>query len=90
MRCGTRYFARGIDEDGNVANFNETEQFLIFNEDGKHVFYSHVQARGSIPVFWAETYDLGFVPKLYLTKPIEKVVPPPTPSTYFYFRCTVW
>lgn len=31
-RAGTRYFSRGIDEDGNVSNFNETEQIVIFNE----------------------------------------------------------
>src|SRR5579863_437592 len=26
FRAGTRYFRRGIDHDGRVANFNETEQ----------------------------------------------------------------
>lgn len=28
---GTRYFTRGIDEDGNVANNVETEQTIIYN-----------------------------------------------------------
>jgi hypothetical protein len=28
-RSGTRYFARGLDTDGNVANFNETEQLVL-------------------------------------------------------------
>ncbi|KAG0643416.1 putative phosphoinositide phosphatase [Tuber brumale] len=28
-RAGTRYFTRGVDESGNVANFNETEQIVI-------------------------------------------------------------
>lgn len=31
-RAGTRYFTRGIDEQGHVANFNETEQILALNE----------------------------------------------------------
>lgn len=31
-RAGTRYFSRGIDEDGNVSNFNETEQIIVLND----------------------------------------------------------
>jgi hypothetical protein len=31
-RAGTRYFSRGIDEQGHVANFNETEQIIILND----------------------------------------------------------
>ena len=31
-RAGTRYLTRGIDEEGHVANFNETEQIVILNE----------------------------------------------------------
>ena len=34
-RAGTRYFTRGIDEQGNVANFNETEQIVIVNDGGR-------------------------------------------------------
>ncbi|KAH8594598.1 SacI homology domain-containing protein [Bisporella sp. PMI_857] len=32
-RAGTRYFSRGIDEQGNVSNFNETEQIIILNDN---------------------------------------------------------
>jgi hypothetical protein len=32
LRAGTRYFSRGIDEDGNVSNFNETEQIVVLND----------------------------------------------------------
>lgn len=32
FRGGTRYFSRGIDEQGHVANFNETEQIVILND----------------------------------------------------------
>ncbi|KAF5016784.1 hypothetical protein F66182_11420, partial [Fusarium sp. NRRL 66182] len=31
-RGGTRYFSRGIDENGNVSNYNETEQIVILND----------------------------------------------------------
>ncbi|CZT44586.1 probable synaptojanin-1 [Rhynchosporium secalis] len=31
-RAGTRYFSRGIDEQGHVSNFNETEQIIILND----------------------------------------------------------
>ncbi|KAI0126409.1 putative SAC1 protein [Xylariales sp. AK1849] len=33
-RAGTRYFTRGLDEDGNAANYNETEQIVILNDSG--------------------------------------------------------
>lgn len=33
-RAGTRYFSRGIDDQGNVSNFNETEQIVILNDHG--------------------------------------------------------
>lgn len=46
--AGTRYLARGIDEEGNVANFVETEIIMTFQ--GK--LYSFVQIRGSVPLFW--------------------------------------
>ena len=31
-RAGTRYFSRGIDEEGHVSNFNETEQIIVLND----------------------------------------------------------
>ena len=31
-RAGTRYFRRGIDHEGHVANFVETEQILFIDE----------------------------------------------------------
>ncbi|KAI4702883.1 hypothetical protein J4E81_001756 [Alternaria sp. BMP 2799] len=33
LKAGTRYFSRGIDENGNVSNFNETEQTIILNDN---------------------------------------------------------
>ncbi|RAK80626.1 putative phosphoinositide phosphatase (Sac1) [Aspergillus fijiensis CBS 313.89] len=31
-RGGTRYFSRGIDDQGHVSNYNETEQIVILND----------------------------------------------------------
>lgn len=33
-RGGTRYFSRGIDDEGHVSNYNETEQVVILNDSG--------------------------------------------------------
>lgn len=46
--AGTRYLARGLDDEGNVANFVESE--LILSYRGR--LYSFVQIRGSVPLFW--------------------------------------
>ncbi|ROT39555.1 hypothetical protein SODALDRAFT_339075 [Sodiomyces alkalinus F11] len=33
-RGGTRYFTRGLDEEGHAANYNETEQVVVVNDTG--------------------------------------------------------
>ncbi|CDK27121.1 unnamed protein product [Kuraishia capsulata CBS 1993] len=66
FRAGTRYFRRGIDESGNAANFNETEQVLsVSHADGQDVF-SYLQTRGSVPVYWAEINNLKYKPHLFI------------------------
>lgn len=54
-RAGTRFNARGIDDDGNVANFVETET-IYWSPSG--VVFSYVQVRGSVPVFWEQSPGL--------------------------------
>ena len=49
-KAGTRYNARGIDDNGNVANFCETEQIIYYNG----YCCSYTQIRGSVPVFWQQ------------------------------------
>jgi len=52
-RAGLRYLRRGVDDFGNVANCVETEQILSdWNWD--HIF-SHVQLRGSIPLYFQQS-----------------------------------
>lgn len=54
-RAGTRFNSRGIDDDGNVANFVETET-VFWSPTG--VCFSYTQIRGSIPIFWESTSSL--------------------------------
>lgn len=69
LRAGTRYFRRGIDQFGNVANFNETEQFLIIHGQNYYETYSYLQTRGSVPAYWAEINNLKYKPDLNLSEP---------------------
>ncbi|XP_059497151.1 phosphatidylinositide phosphatase SAC2-like [Stegostoma tigrinum] len=61
-RGGMRYKRRGVDSDGNVANYVETEQLIYSGHD----ILSFVQVRGSVPVFWSQQgYRYKPRPKLY-------------------------
>lgn len=46
-RAGLRFQRRGIDEDGNVANFVETEMIVRVKVEGKWSIFSFVEIRGS-------------------------------------------
>lgn len=65
---GTRYFSRGIDAEGNVSNFVETEQLLIMEDDTQQesggTVYGHVQIRGSIPLYWRQVVNVKYQPSL--------------------------
>ncbi|QDS67482.1 hypothetical protein FKW77_001067 [Venturia effusa] len=54
-KAGTRYNARGIDDEGNVANYVETET-ILWSPTGEVTgeCFSYVQVRGSLPVFWEQ------------------------------------
>lgn len=77
-RGGTRYFSRGIDEQGHVSNYNETEQIAILNDHvgglggkggagGRELeILAYVQTRGSVPVYWAEVNTLRYSPRLQI------------------------
>ncbi|KZT57104.1 hypothetical protein CALCODRAFT_453422 [Calocera cornea HHB12733] len=74
-RAGTRYFVRGIDASGHVANFVETEQLVLLDPVGHSLGggriegrtrLSFVQTRGSTPIFWAEVNNLRYKPDLQI------------------------
>lgn len=62
-RAGTRYNMRGADEEGNVANFVETEQIIELQGET----LSLLQVRGSIPLFWTQYANLKYKPRPTLT-----------------------
>lgn len=49
-RAGTRFNVRGVNDDGNVANFVETEQAIYMENE----VTSYLQIRGSVPMFWEQ------------------------------------
>uniref|UniRef100_A0A183CGD0 Phosphatidylinositol-3-phosphatase SAC1 n=1 Tax=Globodera pallida TaxID=36090 RepID=A0A183CGD0_GLOPA len=61
QRAGVRFYTRGLDQEGNCANFVESEQIVEFDTAiaaGSQVQQRHlasfVQFRGSIPLFWTQ------------------------------------
>lgn len=72
-RAGTRFNSRGVDDDGNVANFVETET-IFYHPSG--LCFSYVQVRGSVPVFWEQSP--GLIPgqqKIQITRSPEATQP---------------
>ncbi|KAI0486281.1 SacI homology domain-containing protein [Xylaria cf. heliscus] len=72
-RAGTRFNSRGIDDDGHVANFVETET-IYWSPSG--VLFSYAQVRGSVPVFWEQSP--GLIPgqqKINITRSADGTQP---------------
>lgn len=70
-RPGLRYQRRGINEQGAVANYVETEQILSIKIDDSNHNVSFVQVRGSIPLFWSQSpYSLK--PKPILERSLDE------------------
>ena len=59
--AGTRYNTRGINDDGNVANFCESEHILIVGDN----ICSFCQLRGSAPIFFDQ---IGITAKTDITR----------------------
>uniref|UniRef100_A0A914HMP0 SAC domain-containing protein n=1 Tax=Globodera rostochiensis TaxID=31243 RepID=A0A914HMP0_GLORO len=69
-RAGVRYLRRGIDENGDVANFVETEFIVcVFGH-----CLSFVQCRGSVPVFWSQK-GFQLKPPLVIDRPLDISLP---------------
>ncbi|XP_026754243.1 phosphatidylinositide phosphatase SAC2 isoform X1 [Galleria mellonella] len=70
-QAGTRYNRRGIEPEGKVANYVETEQIVsIICSDSVHRA-SFVQVRGSVPIFWSQP-DYKFRPPPRLDRSEEE------------------
>jgi hypothetical protein len=66
-RAGTRFYSRGVDDLGQVSNFVESEQLLYLH----NLVLSHVQIRGSVPVFWQQLGIDGLASNLKLNRTVE-------------------
>lgn len=71
-RAGTRFNARGIDDNGNVANFVETE--FVYDNPSQHLIFAFTQIRGSVPTFWEQDSTL-INPKITLTRSLGATQP---------------
>ena len=68
-RAGTRFLSRGIDDDGNVSNFVESETIIVYGEgEGDSCIFSYLLLRGSVPVFWDQQGQRLGYPKVQLTR----------------------
>ncbi|QSZ30232.1 hypothetical protein DSL72_004754 [Monilinia vaccinii-corymbosi] len=87
-RAGTRFNSRGIDDDGNVANFVESETiYWSPSANGKYsseqagekpagACFSYAQIRGSVPIFFEQAP--GLIPgqqKISITRSPEGTQP---------------
>ena len=63
QRVGVRYYTRGLDEEGNAANFVETEQIVLLES----IQTSFVQTRGSVPLLWSQAPNLRYKPRPVLS-----------------------
>jgi len=59
---------RGIDSQGNPANYVETEQILEYD----NYYSSFVQIRGSIPLYWSQMPNLKYKPALVLNPLVDQ------------------
>ena len=50
-----RFEVRGVDDDGHVANYVETEQLVMMD----NACTSFLQIRGSVPLFWEQVIITG-------------------------------
>ncbi|KAL8675310.1 MAG: hypothetical protein Q9168_000267 [Polycauliona sp. 1 TL-2023] len=72
-RAGTRFNSRGVDDDGYVANFVESET-VLWHPSG--LCFSYAQVRGSVPIFWEQA--TGLLPnqqKIQITRSPEATQP---------------
>ncbi|XP_053927549.1 phosphatidylinositide phosphatase SAC2 isoform X2 [Cuculus canorus] len=69
-RAGMRYKRRGVDKNGNVANYVETEQLIHVHN---HTL-SFIQTRGSVPVFWSQV-GYRYNPRPRLDKSESETMP---------------
>jgi synaptojanin len=63
-KAGTRFNSRGLDDEGNVSIFGETE-IIVYSDE---FLFSYNLLRGSVPVFWVQQgFQIG-TPKIRISR----------------------
>jgi hypothetical protein len=57
-----RFLIRGADSIGNVANFVESEEIILYKENTIQNIITYEQIRGSIPLMWTQEPNLQLNP----------------------------
>jgi hypothetical protein len=71
-RPGRRFVTRGLDREGNAANFVETENiFIQYESQTKIQIATYVQIRGSIPLLWSMKPNLKWSPPVIINENFE-------------------
>jgi phosphatidylinositol-bisphosphatase len=70
-RAGTRFNVRGVNDDGHVANFVETEQAIYLDSE----VTSYILTRGSVPLFWEQPGVQVGSHKVKLSRGFEATAP---------------
>lgn len=70
-RSGVRTSHRGINSDGNVTGFIETE-FIMYSEN---YCFAFTQVRGSVPIFWDMEYSKLTGSKLLIQRSLDATQP---------------
>ncbi|MCQ2816523.1 MAG: hypothetical protein MJ252_04565 [archaeon] len=63
-RSGMRFHIRGADENGNCANFVETEEVFVLKGEEKISLLSFLIIRGSMPLIWTQDPNFQLNPKI--------------------------
>ena len=71
-RSGMRFLLRGADLNGNVSNFVETEELLIYKDNDNYHLLSYLQIRGSVPFLWSQDPDCKLNPKVIIKDDMEQ------------------
>ncbi|KJP85723.1 hypothetical protein AK88_04645 [Plasmodium fragile] len=71
-RSGVRFWCRGGNEKGDVANFVETEQIVVCKNAHRTNIFSYIIVRGSIPVLWKQQPTLSIRPRIQICPDMQQ------------------
>mmetsp|Transcript_13167 Transcript_13167/g.20472 ORF Transcript_13167/g.20472 Transcript_13167/m.20472 type:complete len:266 (+) Transcript_13167:231-1028(+) len=72
-RPGRRFITRGLDDEGNAANFVETEHIFVQYMPSQEInVSSYVQIRGSIPLLWSMKPNMKWSPPVIINPNLQE------------------